>query len=141
MRKPSPFPVFAIALFIASLGLLAYAYDRSGFWFGASAVFLLWWADNDRKQLRAKRREETLVEQFAPELMGKSFTEASAYIITALNNFKSSASPAVFQSFSAALAAHQAEWAGRGTPMPQWATMRLLREFEASHSNAASEVQ
>ncbi|MFD2274811.1 hypothetical protein ACFS07_36600 [Undibacterium arcticum] len=121
-------PIFPMVLGVTAAGILVFGYARGGFWLGALAVFLIWWADNDRKRLSGRMREEELIAANAPELVGKDFVEAGAYILQAIDTFKSSTPAAAQQRFTEALAQEQAEWAGRGTPMPLWATLALLRK-------------
>jgi hypothetical protein len=119
---------------VVAIGVAAYGLSRESFWLGALAVILLWWADNDRKRSRERDREEQLVAEFAPELKGMSFVEASKYILDAADRFKASATPALRQRFADMLAEHQAEWNKRGQPMPLWASLQLLRTLEAASS-------
>lgn len=128
-------PLFSLALGVVAVGLVIYGYSRDGFGLGALAVFFLWWADNDRKQSGAKERENQLIAENVPELVGKDFVHASTYILDAIDKFKAGASANAQQRFFDALTQHQAEWTRHGTPMPQWATLKLLREVETEFSN------
>jgi hypothetical protein len=130
--KGKPVPLFALVLAMAAVAIGVYGYLSSSFGLGVLAMFLLWWADNDRKQSREQRREEQLIAKFAPELSGMSSTDASKYILEAVDKFRERAAPASTQRFADLLAEQQSEWEKRGRPMPQWATLELLRKVETS---------
>jgi hypothetical protein len=131
MLKGTRVPLFSVALVVIAVGIVIYAYSLGGFWFGVIAMFLVWWADNDRKQSQERDRERQLIATFAPELNGMSFAEAYKYILDAVDKFKERATPESRQYFADLLAKHQMEWERRGQPMPQWATLELLRKIEA----------
>lgn len=135
--KIRPLPIVLVA---ASAALLLYAYDEPGLWKGALAIFLLWWADNDRKQVRAQQQEQQLIAEHAPELAGKDFVQSAAYVLEAIEAFKNRADPSARLRFAEALSEQQAQWAARGEPMPVWATLKLLREHKSDADRMRSDA-
>ncbi|KDP88626.1 hypothetical protein CF70_029430 [Cupriavidus sp. SK-3] len=127
---------FPSLLILTAIALLVGSVSRDGFWRGAIVVVLLWWAYNDWKLRLEKERDQRLVAENAPELIGKNFGEAAAYTLGALDKFMATASPFAQRLFADALLKQQAEWSRQGQPMPIWATLRLLRQVESHVASA-----
>ena len=134
-------PLFSVALLVLAAAIAIYAFERSGFWLGAFAMFLLWWADNDRKQTARRMREALLIAEVAPELVGKEFVEASAYTLEEIDRFNAKATPDAKKAFYDALSASLAAWTRCGETMPIWATLPLLRRVETAWALSRSRAR
>lgn len=123
--------LFSTMLLTGCAVLLVIGFANAAFWQGALAVFLLWWADNDRKQARVRERDQKLIAAHAPELVGKDFVQSAAYVLEAIEAHRQRADLVSRLKLAKTLAEQQAQWAAQGEPMPPWATLKLLRELES----------
>lgn len=52
-------PYFPWVLTAAAIGVALFQFQRDGFWMGALAVFILWWAERDRRMTLERTRAQT----------------------------------------------------------------------------------
>ena len=93
------------------------------------------------QRLAEEAEDQRLTAEHAPELVGKSFVEASAYTLDAIDKFKANSALVLQQAFHDALQKHQAEWQTRGRPMPAWAILGLLRRMETALPDRGASLQ
>ena len=93
------------------------------------------------QRLAEEAEAQSLIAEHAPELVGKSFVEASAYTLEAIDKFKANSALVLQQAFHDVLQKHQAEWQDHGRPMPAWAILGLLRRMETALPDRGGSLQ
>ena len=120
-----PFVLALVALVIAING-----YSRDGFWYGAGAMFFVWWFRNAWETRNSNFREERLIAAYAPELVGKDFVAASAYVLAAIDRFNAVATTSYRKAFVIELDKEHELWRRQGKEVTPWATLSVLRRVE-----------
>lgn len=91
----------------------------------------------NRTRNRANRRsirlseDEALIAQHAPEVSGMGFVNGGAFVLSAINEWRSAATPDQLAEFAGRLEALQTAWENEGLTMPWWGNLKELRDYQA----------